>query len=174
MLDFQEWVRLLFGTEGAGNDEGIMTLFADDDADAVRLYFDLFDDFLVWRRTPDAITVTLRGAHSSIDGLVPRHTLESFLTVLRERPACYIGPRLLSRMTAYIRGFVGAQQDMGLKEGKELFDEFDRFVRQQYRTEVEHDAESLIIFHHFEDHASIEPFWKLFDDFIEQRGKRGR
>lgn len=169
MLDFDEWIRLLFGVRWTGNAESVITLFADDDAHAVQLYFDLFDDFVMWRLTPEARSATpLRGNFPTTDKWPRSYTLDRLLTELRERPAMYLGEPLLSRLMAYLRGFVGAEHDMGMKEHKKLFDDFDRWVRRRYRTDVKHDAESLIVFHHFGDHVSVEPFWKLFDEFTRK------
>ncbi|MGH7139389.1 MAG: hypothetical protein ACREHD_26900, partial [Pirellulales bacterium] len=126
LLDFDEWLRLLFGVRWTGNAESVITLFADDGAHAVKMYFHLFDDFMAWRVTRDAQSVTpLRGRFPSTDKWLRRHNLDSLINELRQRPGIYVGQPMLSRVTAYLRGFVGAEHDMGMKRDKELFDDFD-------------------------------------------------
>ena len=170
LLDFDEWLRLLFATGWHGNAESIISLYADDDAHAVKMHFQLFDDFVVGSSTAEARDrIPLRRSIRGSTEHWPRHNLSDLLRELRKSPAMYVGQRSLIRVMAFIRGFIAAQSEMGLIEGQTMRADLDAWVRKRFSMHAEHDAESVITFHSMEDHRALPAFWTLYDEFLEQR-----
>ncbi len=97
--------------------------------------------------------------------------LRSFLRMIRERPAMYLGDSKVDTLSHWIDGYVTARQDLGIEAfvGDEvgLLDGFTHWLAVKLPTTITCQWEGIIRLEKDGSEFSVQTFFRLFDEYEE-------
>lgn len=99
--------------------------------------------------------------------------LVPFLSLIRRRPGMYLGDENVRTLDCFIRGYVQARLDLGLRgfgpEEEFLLDEFGDWLRKRNNSEDQRLWPTLVE-KADPSRDNVKTFLRLFDEFLSDRG----
>jgi hypothetical protein len=98
-------------------------------------------------------------------------TFYGLLDAIREWPVMFLGRKSLQVFDSWLLGYRYAKREIqrALSADEEEFRDFDDFVCQKYRWHDSGGWAAKIAYHHRDDAAALDAFFKLLDEFRESK-----
>jgi hypothetical protein len=80
----------------------------------------------------------------------------------------YIGDKSLRKLAAFIRGYEHALIQHNIATDDHFLRGFDRWIRKRFPISHTRSWEEIIIFVGGNDYESVDIFWRLLDQYLEQ------
>ena len=98
---------------------------------------------------------------------VKNEYLYEMLQQIKQRPGMYLGKCSIIRLRAFIDGYMGARQDLGvpLTEQEKEFGNFQDWIQERYNITSSHGWDSIILFYSADERDALNKFFSLLEQF---------
>lgn len=94
---------------------------------------------------------------------------------IKSRPGMYLGKPYITRLKAFLDGYIGARNDLGfpLKEQEETLNRFQQWIQSRYNIKSSQSWADIILFYSVDETDGLNKFFDLFDKFMNEENKSG-
>lgn len=95
--------------------------------------------------------------------------LYEMLQRIKQRPGMYLGRCSITRLRAYLDGYMGSRLDLGLPqtEQEREFQGFQGWIQKRYNITSSHGWDNIILFYSADERDALNKFFQLFEQFIK-------
>jgi hypothetical protein len=92
----------------------------------------------------------------------------NMLQSIKQQPGMYLGKCSITRLRAFLDGYIGARQDLGLPltQQEKEFGGFQDWIQEKYKITSTHGWDSIILFYSADERDALDNFFKLFEQFF--------
>lgn len=96
--------------------------------------------------------------------------LFQLLERIKARPAMYLGKPSLTRLKAFLDGYIGARNDLGfpLPEQEEILNNFQIWIQAKFKISSSHSFADIILFYCQDEREALTKFFDLWENFRSQ------
>ncbi|AFZ23136.1 hypothetical protein Cylst_0809 [Cylindrospermum stagnale PCC 7417] len=104
--------------------------------------------------------------HHSIT-IVPDEYLYEMLERIKQRPGMFLGNCSITRLRAFLDGYMGSREDLGLPATQQEleFNQFQEWIQTRFKITSSHGWDSIILFYSADERDALNNFFELFDKF---------
>ena len=104
--------------------------------------------------------------HHSIT-IIPDEYFYEMLQRIKQRPGMFLGQCSITRLRAFLDGYMGSRSDLGLlPTQQELeFNQFQEWVQTRFKISSSHGWDSIILFYSADERDALNNFFELFEQF---------
>ena len=104
--------------------------------------------------------------HHSIT-LIPDEYFYEMLQRIKQRPGMFLGQCSITRLRAFLDGYMGSRSDLGLPPTQQEleFNQFQEWVQTRFKISSSHGWDSIILFYSADERDSLNNFFELFEQF---------
>ena len=104
--------------------------------------------------------------HHSIT-LIPDEYFYEMLQRIKQRPGMFLGQCSITRLRAFLDGYMGSRSDLGLPPTQQEleFNQFQEWVQTRFKISSSHGWDSIILFYSADERDALNNFFELFDQF---------
>ena len=104
--------------------------------------------------------------HHSIN-LIPDEYFYEMLQRIKQRPGMFLGQCSITRLRAFLDGYMGSRSDLGLPPTQQEleFNQFQEWVQTRFKISSSHGWDSIILFYSADERDALNNFFELFDQF---------
>lgn len=104
--------------------------------------------------------------HHSIT-IVPDEYLYEMLERIKQRPGMFLGNCSITRLRAFLDGYMGSREDLGLPPTQQEleFNQFQEWIQTKFKITSSHGWDSIILFYSADERDALNNFFELFDKF---------
>ncbi len=86
---------------------------------------------------------------------------------IKLRPAMYLGKPYITRLKAFLDGYIGARIDLGfpLKKHEESLNDFQKWIQLKFNINSAHSWADIILFYSLDERDALNKFFELFAQF---------
>lgn len=95
-------------------------------------------------------------------------SIKELLSEIKNRPELYIGQRSLSLLHAYLNGWLNRDEKSVIDY--DLIGKFQDWVQKKYKITSSQSWARIILFYSTDEIDGLNNFFRLFDEFLEQKG----
>ncbi len=115
---------------------------------------------------PDSNNQSLENQLHSIT-IVPNEYLYEMVEKIKQRPGMFLGKCSITRLRAFLDGYMGSREDLGLPPTREEieFNDFPEWIQRRFKISSSHGWDSIILFHSADERDALNNFFELFQQF---------
>ncbi|MEA5618791.1 hypothetical protein VB711_13215 [Cronbergia sp. UHCC 0137] len=104
--------------------------------------------------------------HHSIT-LIPDEYFYEMLQRIKQRPGMFLGQCSITRLRAFLDGYMGSRSDLGLPPTQQEleFNQFQEWVQTRFKISSSHGWDSIILFYSADERDALNNFFELFEQF---------
>ena len=104
--------------------------------------------------------------HHSIT-IIPDEYFYEMLQRIKQRPGMFLGECSITRLRAFLDGYMGSRSDLGLPPTQQEleFNQFQEWVQTRFKISSSHGWDSIILFYSADERDALNNFFELFDQF---------
>ena len=104
--------------------------------------------------------------HHSIT-IIPDEYFYEMLQRIKQRPGMFLGQCSITRLRAFLDGYMGSRSDLGLPPTQQEleFNQFQEWVQTRFKISSSHGWDSIILFYSADERDALNNFFELFDQF---------
>ena len=95
-------------------------------------------------------------------------SIKELFSEIKNRPELYIGQRSLSLLHAYLNGWLNRDEKSVIDY--DLIGKFQDWVQKKYKITSSQSWARIILFYSTDEIDGLNNFFRLFDEFLEQKG----
>jgi hypothetical protein len=86
---------------------------------------------------------------------------------IKLRPGMYLGKCSISRLRAFLDGYMGAREDLKvpLTQQEKEFSDFQNWIQKRFNITSTHGWDSIILFYSADERDALNRFFELFEEF---------
>ena len=86
---------------------------------------------------------------------------------IKTRPGMYLGKPYVTRLKAFLDGYIGARNDLGfpLKEQEETLNKFQQWIQSRFNITSSQSWADIILFYSVDESEALNKFFELFEKF---------
>jgi len=92
--------------------------------------------------------------------------IEDIISMLKDKPAMYIGRHSIFCLRAYLSGLLWENNSIS---NLKLIDEFQIYIEKKYKVNTSHSWADIILFFSSDENNALDNFFILFEDFLNLR-----
>jgi hypothetical protein len=99
--------------------------------------------------------------------MTEREYLYEMLDSIKQRPGMYLGRCSITRLRAFLDGYMGARADLAIAlTGQEKeFGKFQNWIQKRFNITSTHGWDSIILFYSADERDALNNFFELFEEF---------
>jgi hypothetical protein len=99
--------------------------------------------------------------------IVPDEYLYEMLKRIQKRPGMFLGQCSITRLRAYLDGYMGSRTDLGLPPTQQEleFNQFQDWIQTRFKINSSHGWDSIILFYSEDEKDALNNFFELFEQF---------
>ena len=104
--------------------------------------------------------------HHSIT-IIPGEYFYEMLQRIKQRPGMFLGQCSITRLRAFLDGYMGSRSDLGLPPTQQEleFNQFQEWVQTRFKISSSHGWDSIILFYSADERDALNNFFELFEQF---------
>ncbi|KHG41847.1 MULTISPECIES: hypothetical protein [Aphanizomenon] len=104
--------------------------------------------------------------HHSIT-IIPDEYFYEMLQRIKQRPGMFLGQCSITRLRAFLDGYMGSRSDLGLPPTQQEleFNQFQEWVQRRFKISSSHGWDSIILFYSADERDALNNFFELFEQF---------
>jgi hypothetical protein len=89
---------------------------------------------------------------------------------IKTRPGMYLGKPYVTRLKAFLDGYIGARNDLGfpLKEQEETLNKFQQWIQSRFNITSSQSWADIILFYSVDESEALNKFFELFEKFMHE------
>ncbi len=99
--------------------------------------------------------------------IIPDEYFYEMLQRIKQRPGMFLGQCSITRLRAFLDGYMGSRSDLGLPPTQQEleFNQFQEWVQTRFKISSSHGWDSIILFYSADERDALNNFFELFEQF---------
>lgn len=107
--------------------------------------------------------------HHSVT-IISDEYLYEMLQRIKQRPGMFLGNCSITRLRAFLDGYMGARADLGLPPTQQEleFNQFQEWIQSRFKITSSHGWDRIILFYSADERDGLTNFFELVEQFINE------
>lgn len=103
--------------------------------------------------------------------IVGSEYLYEMLNRIKQRPGMFLGNCSITRLRAFLDGYMGARADLGLPltQQEQEFNSFQEWIQTRFKITSSQGWERIILFYSSDEKNALNNFFDLFESFVNEK-----